>query len=130
MRLKEKITLITENKGNARIWIQGDTDVENHGFTDGQVFTVSYGDSQIVLQLTGLKRQKGMRVDKEFKRKHNLPKNTMKVSKTERGSTNDIGNKFVTMVAVDNDKIGKFIPYKLKNNKDSNHNSMIFMFNN
>ena len=77
MRLKEKITLITENKGNARIWIQGDTDVENHGFTDGQVFTVSYGDSQIVLQLTGLKRQKGMRVDKEFKRKHNLPKNTM-----------------------------------------------------
>ena len=31
MRLKEKITLITENTGNARIWIQGDTDVENHG---------------------------------------------------------------------------------------------------
>ena len=69
-----------------------------------------------------------MRVDKEFKRKHNLPKNTMKVSKTERGSTIDIGNKFVTMVAVDNNKIGNFIPYKLKNNKDSNHNSMVFMF--
>ena len=71
-----------------------------------------------------------MRVDKEFKRKHNLPQHTMKVSKTARGSTIDIGNKFVTMVVTANNKRGKYIPYELKNNKDSNHNSMVFMFNN
>ena len=130
MKAQQKVTLITENKGNDRLWIQGDRDVENHGFTDGQVFTIAYGDSEIELKLTGLKRQKGMRVDKEFKRKNNLPQHTMKVSKTARGSTIDIGNKFVTMVVTANNKRGKYIPYKLKNNKDSNHNSMVFMFNN
>jgi len=129
MKNKTKTTLITENKGNARIWIQGDADVENHGFTDGQVFTVSYGLNKVVLQLTGLKRNQGLRVDKEYKRKHNLPQSTMKVSKTARGSTIDIGNRQVSLIADSYDSIGQFIPYQLKHNKDSNHNSMEFLFN-
>ena len=52
----------------------------------------------------------------------------MKVSKTARGSTIDISNKFVSMVVTANNKKGKYIPYELKHNKDSNHNSMVFMF--
>ena len=129
MKKITKITKITENKGNARIWIQNDVDVENHGFTNGAVFTKAYTDKTVKLKLTGLRRTKGNGVDADYKKKHGLPSDSSKVSTTDRGSTIDIGNKKVSEIADTNNVRGCYIPFELLVDRDSNLNSLVFRFN-